>query len=88
MCSLNQIVLFNVFLSDFVEITSCVYTKTIILFNIDEWWLWEYLPRFQRIIVNYPLMDNVHVNCMHSISFYIYLFLSCQLTMTLQKLWE
>ena len=52
MCSLNQIVLFNVFLSDFVEITSCVYTKTIILFNIDEWWLWEYLPRRFRGSVN------------------------------------
>ena len=35
----------------------------------------------------YPLMDYVHVNCMHSISFYINLFLSFQLTMTLQKLW-
>ena len=32
--SVNQIVLFNGFLSDFVEITSCVYTKTIILFNL------------------------------------------------------
>ena len=30
----DQIVLFNGFLSDFVEITSCVYTKTIILFNL------------------------------------------------------
>ena len=36
----------------------------------------------------YPLMDDVHVNCMHSISFYINLFLSSQLTMTLRKLWE
>ena len=34
--SVNQIVLFNGFLSDFVEITSCVYTKTIILFNGGE----------------------------------------------------
>ena len=34
--SVNQIVLFNVFLSDFVEITSCVYTKTIVLFNLGE----------------------------------------------------
>ena len=34
--SVNQIVLFNGFLSDFVEITSCVYTKTIILFNLSE----------------------------------------------------
>ena len=34
--SVNQIVLFNGFLSDFVEITSCVYTKTIILFNLGE----------------------------------------------------
>ena len=34
--SFNQIVLFNGFLSDFVEITSCVYTKTIILFNLGE----------------------------------------------------
>ena len=32
----HQIVLFNDFyiLSDFVEITSCVYTKTVILFNL------------------------------------------------------
>ena len=35
--SVNQIVLFNGFLSDFVEITSCVYTKTTILFNLGEW---------------------------------------------------
>ena len=35
-CSVNQIVRFNGFLSDFVEITSCVYTKTIILFNLGE----------------------------------------------------
>ena len=34
--SVNQIVLFNGFLSDFAEITSCVYTKTIILFNLGE----------------------------------------------------
>ena len=34
--SVNQIVLFNGFLSDFVEITLCVYTKTIILFNLGE----------------------------------------------------
>ena len=34
--SFNQIVLFNGLLSDFVEITSCVYTKTIILFNLGE----------------------------------------------------
>ena len=34
--SVNQIVLLNGFLSDFVEITSCVYTKTIILFNLGE----------------------------------------------------
>ena len=34
--SVNQILLFNGFLSDFVEITSCVYTKTIILFNLGE----------------------------------------------------
>ena len=32
----NQIVLFNGFLPDFVEISSCVYTKTIILFNLGE----------------------------------------------------
>ena len=32
----NQIVLFNGFLSDFVDITSFVYTKTIILFNLGE----------------------------------------------------
>jgi len=35
-CSVNQIVLFNGFLSDFVEITSCAYTKTTILFNLGE----------------------------------------------------
>ena len=34
--SVNQVVLFNGFLSDFVEITSWVYTKTIILFNLGE----------------------------------------------------
>ena len=35
--SVNQIVLFNGFLSDTVEITSCVYTKTIIIpFNMGE----------------------------------------------------
>ena len=34
--SINQIVLFNGFLSDFVEISSCVYTKTIILFDLGE----------------------------------------------------
>ena len=32
-------VLLNVFPSDFLEITSCVYTKIIILFNLDEQWL-------------------------------------------------
>ena len=31
-----KIVLFNGFLSDFADITSCVYTKRIILFNLDE----------------------------------------------------
>ena len=35
--SVNQIVLFNGFLSDFVEITLCVYTKTIILFNLGKY---------------------------------------------------
>ena len=34
--SVNQIVLFNGFLSDFAEITSCIYTKTVILFNLGE----------------------------------------------------
>ena len=34
--SVNQIVLFNGFLSDFVEIPSCVHTKTIILSNLGE----------------------------------------------------
>ena len=34
--SVNQIVLLNGFLSDFSEITECVYTKTIILFNLGE----------------------------------------------------
>ena len=33
-------------------------------------------------------MDDVHVNCMHSISFCNNLFLSFQLTMTVQKFWE
>ena len=37
--SVNPIALFKGFLSDFVEITSCVYTKTIILFNLGEEWL-------------------------------------------------
>ena len=46
--SVNQIVLFNGFLSDFVEITLCVCTKTIILFNLS----------IQRIIVNYQLLTN------------------------------
>ena len=27
----------------FFEISSCVFTKTIILFNLSEWWLKEYL---------------------------------------------
>ena len=34
--SVNQIVLFNGFVSHFVEITSCVYTETIILFDLGE----------------------------------------------------
>ena len=34
--SVNQIVLFNGFLSDFAEVTSCVYTKTKILFKLGE----------------------------------------------------
>ena len=34
--SVNQIVLFNGFLFDFVEITSCVFPKTIILFKLGE----------------------------------------------------
>ena len=61
--SVNQIVLFNGFLSDFVEITSCVYTKTIILSisvrNIYlaasrlSIYISRYSPWFQRIIVNY-----------------------------------
>ena len=34
--SVSQIVLLSGFLSDFVEITLCVYTKTIILFNLGE----------------------------------------------------
>ena len=48
----NQIVLFNGFLSDFVEIPLCVYTKAIILFNLGEYWLGEYLPRRFRGSVN------------------------------------
>ena len=35
---INQIVLLNGFPSGFVEITSFVYTKTIILFNFGEKW--------------------------------------------------
>ena len=35
-CQSNHTRLFNGFLSDFVEITPCVYTKTIILFNLGE----------------------------------------------------
>ena len=38
-CSVNQIVLFNGFLSDFADITLRVCTKRIILFNLDEQWL-------------------------------------------------
>ena len=34
--SVNQIVFFNGFLSDFVDITSGVYTKTVILLNLGE----------------------------------------------------
>ena len=34
--SVNEIVLFNGFLSDFVEITSCAYTNTTILFNLGS----------------------------------------------------
>ena len=34
--SVNQIVLFGGFLSDFLEIISCLYTKTIIPFNLGE----------------------------------------------------
>ena len=34
--SVNQIVPFSGFLSDFVETSSCVYTKTIILWNLGE----------------------------------------------------
>ena len=34
--SVSQILLFNGFLFDFVKITSCVFTKTIILFNLGE----------------------------------------------------
>ena len=61
--SVNQIVLFNGFLSDFVEITSCAYTKTIILsISVRNIYLAasrlaiyisRYSPWFQRIIVNY-----------------------------------
>ena len=34
--SVNQIILYNDFQSDIVDITSCVYTETIILFNLRE----------------------------------------------------
>ena len=37
--SVYQIVLFHGFLSDFAEITSCVYIKTIILFNLGKYGL-------------------------------------------------
>ena len=34
--SVNQIILYNDFQSDIVDITSYVYTETIILFNLRE----------------------------------------------------
>ena len=55
--SVNQIVVLNGFLSDFVEITWCVYTKTV-NYSFQSRWIVAlgifsyYLPRFQRIIVN------------------------------------
>ena len=59
--SVNQIVLFNGFLSDFVEITSCVYSKQL-FFSISVnsgfgniYIFSHYSPRFQRIIVNYTV---------------------------------
>ena len=55
--SVNPIVLFNGFLSDFVEITLCVYTKTINSFQ-SRWIValgifTHYSPRFQRVIDKY-----------------------------------
>ena len=68
----NQIVLFHGFLSDFIEITSCVYTKTIIFFQ-SRWILAlgiftaplsfsNYSPWSQRVIVNYWFKIKQHIN--------------------------
>ena len=60
--SVNQIVPFNGFLSDFVSITSCVYSKTIILFNLCELWLKEYLPRRFATPLKQPLFASISKN--------------------------
>ena len=56
----NQIVLFNGFLSDFVEISSCVYTKTIILFNLGEYVvsLEMFAPPLRRSVNIEPLFTK------------------------------
>ena len=64
---------FNGFFPDFVEITSCVYSKTIILFNLGEQWLQEYLPRFQRIIVEYKFSRFVWLHYINYVVSQMYL---------------
>ena len=62
--SVNQIVLFNGFLSDVVEITLSIYTKIIILFNLGEYWRQEYLTRRRvRVSVNiHPRFTSISKN--------------------------
>ena len=71
--SVNQIVHFNGFLSDFVEIPSCVYILKQLFFSISvnsgyrDIYLAasrrnHYSPRFQRIIVEYPTKAEF-INC-------------------------
>ena len=69
--SVNQIILFNGFLSDFVEITSCVYYSfqsqwivALRIFTSPLSWLGKYLATihldFKEIIVNYSLVTFFH----------------------------
>ena len=62
--SVNQMVLFNGFLSDFVEITLSIYTKIIILFHLGEQWRQEYLTRRRvRVSVNiHPRFTSISRN--------------------------
>ena len=39
-------------------VTELVYANTVILFNLDEQWLLEYLPQFQRIVVNFSVSPH------------------------------